>query len=356
MLKCFLITAALTSTLAAQIYDNGPLETASLPGFSDLQNTSHLLTVYGYGGQSSATINNICYDEFCVDSAMVIDEVEIYCYQTGAGNGPSTITGAFIAFFDTDPSTQTFPPTPMAGSPLMTDDQFLTPSNPVSNAWSGLFRSLNGNGATNRAIMAVRVKLEDALGNATPMILFPGTYWLGRQASGSLTSGPWLPPIHCENQQTTGNAMQSVTAGTWNNPIVSGGTFSQGMPFKLYGPASTTPGTITNVATNTHGLGITVCGAPNVGGFIRTEVQNAAGLTIIGFDFSANVTSFCSTNFVHAFPLQILALESDLQIPQDCSFNGLVIGIQAADLVTAGGGCLGVVNVSDGYRVKLSTN
>ncbi|MCR9246108.1 MAG: hypothetical protein NXI31_13840 [bacterium] len=362
MLLRSLPIVALAASLAAQTpvlqYDNGPLETQSMPGFSDLQFAApYGLNIYGYGAQLvGTTTNNSVFDDFEVAGAMIIDEIELYCYQTGAGSGASTITGCSVAFYDSDPSQQATL-TEMAGSPLFTTDLMATPNNPVSNAWSGLYRTLDGNMATNRAIMAVRVKLEDAAGNATPLVLTNGRYWIRLQASGSAASGPWFPPVTCENQVKTGDGMQLVTAGTFNNPIVSGGQ-GQAIPFKLFGQGST-PGSITEVATNNHGLTLSVCGSPNTGGFFRAELSgnDPAALPIIGFDFSANVTQVCNSNFVHAFPISILlATDSTVEIP--LGLFGVTIGVQAAELTVppvAPGACFGSANISNGFAVVINT-
>jgi hypothetical protein len=356
MLIRFLPVALLAAGATAQVYDNGPLETS--PSYSTLQNTTLAHTVYGYGGQLiGTTTDNSCFDNFVVCQAMVVDEVEFFCYQTGSTT-TSTITGAYIAFYDSDPSTQAVL-TPMAGSPLPTFDQFSTPNNPVSNAWSGVYRDLeSGPLATNRPIMAVRVKLEDSLGNATPLVLLPGTYWLEVQASGSLASGPWLPPVTVSGQGVTGDAMQLIgTTSVFNNPIVSG-VNAQAIPFKLYGAASTA-GTIAQVATGCGSTGISVNGAPNVGGFIRTELTQSnvgSGIPIIGYDFGAGSTAFCGCTAIHAFPIALwFATAATIDIPLDPGFCGLTIGIQGAEFNGIGGCPSPALTFTDGYLVTVNT-
>jgi hypothetical protein len=64
------------------------------------------------------------------------------------------------------------------------------------------------------------------------LVLGPGTYWLDWQTGGSLTSGPWVPPISIEGQLTTGNARQ-FNGTTWVDLLDNG--FPQGLPFQVYG-------------------------------------------------------------------------------------------------------------------------
>jgi hypothetical protein len=62
--------------------------------------------------------------------------------------------------------------------------------------------------------------------------LNPGTYWLDWQVSGTLSSGPWVPPITINSQTTTGNALQYIpSSGSWNAAQDSGTFTNQGFPF-----------------------------------------------------------------------------------------------------------------------------
>lgn len=347
------LTALVTAQTPALIYDNGPVETR--PGFSNVQFVALGLNVLGYPAMLTTTRDESCYDDFVLHTATIVEEVEILVYQTGAGTSlASTITGAYVAFYQFSPL---IAPGPIAGSPAPTFDLFGTPNNPINNSWSGIYREVDGNGAFFRPLMRVRVRLEDVSGVPTPLLLMPGRYWLEYRASGSLWSGPWSPPLTCENQTTTGNAINRDTSGAFTSPILSGG-YPQGFPFKLYGQQAT-PGSITQLVTNNHGLDITVCGAPVVGGFIRTELDNltANALPVIGFDYTAAPTAFCGSSFVHQFPVALAASEADLQIPLSLTLGGLVIGIQGAELTVPPalpGVCLGAANLSDGYRVKLN--
>lgn len=348
MLIRLLPAALLAGGLWAQglIYDNGPFETR--PGFSNLDTTIGL-GFYGFGGQhpSGSPFDNTLYDEITTGpSAYLVTDVEFYCYQTNAGAATSSIASAYIAFYDADPSTGALP---MAGSPSPT-----VPAPITANTFSGIYRELNGDGATNRAIMRVRVAVVPG-----PLTLpANGTYWIGVQAGGSPAfSGPWFPPITCNNQQVTGDGIQHLgTTSTWNNPMLSG-PHAQGLPFKLFGFGGPVPMGITLLANGCGNTGITVCGSPNIGGFLRTELTPSnptGGIPIIGYDTVGSISSFCTCTTLHTFPIALWFATSDvIQVPVHPSFFGMIIAIQGAEF-NGTGGCAPVpVNFTDGYGVRL---
>jgi hypothetical protein len=68
-----------------------------------------------------------------------------------------------------------------------------------------------------------------------------GTYWIDWQTGGTLTSGPWAPPINLgAGITTTGNAKQFDPASNWND-IADGALTSefQGLPFLVVGSVVT---------------------------------------------------------------------------------------------------------------------
>jgi hypothetical protein len=68
--------------------------------------------------------------------------------------------------------------------------------------------------------------------------LDPGTYWLDWQADGSLSSGPWAPPVTYDGAGGSGNAMQYTDS--WN-PVRDGTPeWGEDFPFFIDG-TSTTP-------------------------------------------------------------------------------------------------------------------
>ncbi|MFO1077388.1 MAG: hypothetical protein U1E73_06640 [Planctomycetota bacterium] len=325
------------------VYDNGPIETA--PGISRVQNVTLGLTAPGFGAfrAPGAAVGYACADDFGVTNPMRIDEVELFCYQNNSGT-TSTITGVYLQFFAADPSA--------GAAPLGTGPKFSTNllTSSSINVWSGIYRDLESlPGATNRPLMQVRVALPQ------PLQLTSGVYWLEVQLTGSLSSGPWLPPVTVAGQAVTGDAMQQDTVtGTWIAVPMQSGTAAQGLPFRFYG-AGQNPGTITQIASGCGPATIRVAGALQVGGFLHIELGNTHAIPVIGFDLAATPTSYCGCTFVHNFPVTVwFATQHALALPMVPALGGLILGVQGADLSLSGGGtCLGAVDVTDGYSVRL---
>ncbi|MCD4775242.1 MAG: hypothetical protein K8S15_04230 [Candidatus Aegiribacteria sp.] len=174
-------------------------------------------TIYGFGCQLN--YDNLVADDFVVPSGETWDitSVTVAGYQTGSSTTP-TINGMYIACYDDPPTTGT----------LVYGD--LSTNAFSSAAWSGVYRvNEAGSGTTtNRPIMAVTAD------NATPWTLTEGTYWLVYQLNGSLSSGPWAPPLAIWGTQVTGNGLQSTDGGSTYVPVVNGGN-GQGFLFILEG-------------------------------------------------------------------------------------------------------------------------
>jgi hypothetical protein len=66
-----------------------------------------------------------------------------------------------------------------------------------------------------------------------------GTYWIVWATSGSLPSGPWVPPITILDHKTTGNALQTLDYGVSWTALVDAGTLTpQGLPFVIEGSSA----------------------------------------------------------------------------------------------------------------------
>ncbi|HOC42238.1 MAG TPA: hypothetical protein PKJ99_04385 [Thermoanaerobaculales bacterium] len=206
----------------AVIYDNGPLVThpgggAGGADASALQ-TALGMNTYGAGAQFSA--GNRVADDFTVTDSggWAIETITFFTYQTGSGT-TSTITGLNLRIWDGPPN---------AGGSVVWGD---TSTNIMaSTTWSMDYRVLD-TALTNadRPIMAV-------VGTVNT-VLPAGTYWLDWQFDGTLSSGPWQPPISILGQTTTGNAMQYTSTG-WANLTDTGTLTPQGLPFVIEGSAS----------------------------------------------------------------------------------------------------------------------
>jgi hypothetical protein len=204
----------------AVLHDNGPLVTNPGGGsggadISELQ-TAIGMGTYGFGHQVSAG-NRIADDFDVVDAAgWHIDTITFFAYQTGAPTS-GTITAVNLQIWDNVPGT---------GTVVWGDD---TTNVMTSTGWTNIYRVLDTAPTdTQRAIMANVVTVN--------VDLPQGTYWLDWQSDGSLSSGPWAPPITILGQTTTGNAMQYTTTNGFWDVVVDGGTGTgQGFPFIIEG-------------------------------------------------------------------------------------------------------------------------
>ena len=198
------------------LYDNGGLVNYPGGGFggadASVLETALTLTIYGFGAQVSAT--NSMADDFVVPApGWQVDEVMLFAYQTGSTT-TSTITEVRVQIWDGDPT---------AGGTIIFGD--LTTNRMTNTTWSNIYRSIDTAPlASNRPIMANTASLG--------VELTPGTYWIQFMFNGTLSSGPWAPPITILNTPTTGNAKQNQN-GTWVEAL--SGTFPQGVPFILMG-------------------------------------------------------------------------------------------------------------------------
>ncbi|GAB4295401.1 MAG: hypothetical protein Kow0068_20030 [Marinilabiliales bacterium] len=203
----------------AYLYSNGPIVTnpGGGPGGSDYSLLEAPNNSFGFG-HSISSHYMIADDVIINATSWTIDSIGFYAYQTGSDTN-STITEYQVMIFDGNPSSPS--------SSVVWGD---TITNILSStSWSGIYR---GSDTTNsdRPVMLSYV-------NTSGLVLSGGEYWIAWRCAGSLTSGPWAPPITIPGQTATGNAMQ------WDNtswaPVVDADP--QGFPFEIYGtevPAS----------------------------------------------------------------------------------------------------------------------
>jgi len=195
------------------LHDNGPVYNA--PGLSILESTTLGMSTLGFGHQFG--LGYRMADDFTVDAGLWnIVRITFFAYQTGAATSPSTMTGVYFQIWDGSPDD--------AGSSVVWGD--LVTNRLSTSVWSEIYRVAEGDqGATNRPIMA---------NTCNVLISLPaGDYWLDWMTDGSLTSGPWAPPIVVLGQTTTGNGLQYTTA--WADAVDSGTATPQGLPFIIEG-------------------------------------------------------------------------------------------------------------------------
>jgi hypothetical protein len=205
----------------AVLYDNGPLVThpgggAGGADASALQ-TALLMSTYGFGAQQSA--GNRVADDFTVTGGgWLVQTMTFFTYQTGSTT-TSTITGLNFQIWNGVPGDP--------GSAVVFGDT--TTNRLASTTWTNIYRVLDTNLLdSTRPIMT-------AVGTVNTF-LPAGTYWVDYQLNGTLTSGPWAPPISILGQTTTGNARQFTSTG-WANLIDTGSSTVQGLPFVIEGLA-----------------------------------------------------------------------------------------------------------------------
>lgn len=209
-------------TPEAVLYDNGPYfnSPGGGPDSADgsILQTSLGLNVLGFAHQQSANFR--VADDFVIPAGQTwtIQDAVFYAYQTGSTT-TSTITGVNVRIWNGQPG---------VGTVIFGD----TVTNRMSaTTWSNCYRYSDTNPGTTRPLMRQTVTLGVTLGE--------GHYWIDWQSSGSLASGPWVPPITITGQASTGDALQ-YGSGAWN-PIIDNGTAQtpQGLPFLLNGTMGT---------------------------------------------------------------------------------------------------------------------
>jgi hypothetical protein len=211
---------------ASPLYDNGPLSNSPGTGVggadeSRLQFTDLNMTTLGYGHQ--VALEARLADDFVVPPGTLwrIDHVTFFGYQTGSPTA-STFTSLNFRIWRGAPD--------QPGSVVVFGDT--TSDRLLSSEWTGVLRVREQDSGlvADRPIMANRAQAG--------VTLDEGTYWLDFQADGSLTSGPWCPPVILPGQAETGNAIQANDGTTDWEEIVDGGSEApQGLPFLLEGEA-----------------------------------------------------------------------------------------------------------------------
>jgi len=163
----------------AVLFDNGPLVThpGGGAGGADASavQTALLNSTYGFG--HSVSTGYRVADDFTVPAGgWLINQITFFAYQTGSTT-TSTINNVNLRIWNGPPN---------AGGSVIWGD---TTTNVLATTqWSTIYRVLDTDLLNSqRPIMADTV----TVGTVLP----PGTYWLDWQTGGTLTSGPWAPPV-----------------------------------------------------------------------------------------------------------------------------------------------------------------
>ncbi len=200
------------------LYENGPFETA--PGVSICQDITLGSSTYGYGHQ--VFYDNRLTDQFVipVGETWQITGMTFFAYQSGSST-VSTITDVRVEIYDNPPE----------GGNLLWGDLVTNRLNNTS--WTGVYRALeSAPTSTYRPIMANVCDVTVTLG--------AGEYWVVWQCDGTLSSGPWAPPITIPGQAFTGDAWQWTTTNlAWLPVSDSGDGGYKGFPFIVEGSIPT---------------------------------------------------------------------------------------------------------------------
>ncbi|MBN1550130.1 hypothetical protein JW979_01625, partial [bacterium] len=220
------------------LYDNGPLVTTpgGGAGGADISELQTLLGMNTLGGGCQFQLGYHMADDFEVLQTWNVESITFFTYQTNSTTTP-TITGTYFQIWDAPPN---------AGGTVIWGD--LTTNRMTDVVWSNIYRVTDTTQtATNRPIMTATCDVS--------LTLDPGTYWLDWAFDGTLSSGPWQPPVTILGQTTTGNAIQYTTA--WASFLDTGTSTGQGCPFTIEGtmgsatPTATAPPTFTSAPTAT---------------------------------------------------------------------------------------------------------
>jgi hypothetical protein len=208
------------------LYDNGPIFNSAGTGFggadeSILQDQTLLSSTYGWGAQIVS--NNRMADDFMVPAGetWTIESITFFFYQTGSST-TSTINDVRFEIHDG------YPPANVLYGDQTTNQLFAT-------SFANTYRTLESSpGATNRPMMACECVLTPALE------LTEGQYWVAFFAGGTLSSGPWAPPVVIWNTTYTGDCLQSIAGGAFTLVTDAGDGDTKGMPFIISGPGGPT--------------------------------------------------------------------------------------------------------------------
>ncbi|MEO6594687.1 MAG: hypothetical protein ABIP94_08025 [Planctomycetota bacterium] len=368
---------ALSSSLVAQIYSNGPLQT----GVDGAGNAISVLetaappagpghTVFGYGAQNAAG-NNLADDFTVCGGPWVVNEIEVFGYLTGAAAVSATDLRLEI-YSGGIPGAGGVPLVDVSGNSLPGLAVNLTtlPAavgttvgvTAYANTFTNIYRTVPTPIGLTRNIQSLKVTLSP------PLIIANGTYWLRFGYVGV----SFCPPLTTPTMAVTGNGAQSTTAVPAFTTIVSGPAatpWAQGLPFRFYGTSAGPVGSITNLGGSCSTATLTVGGSPAAGGYvsatltglnplyiaaITTDTTNPAPGTP-GFIFGC---AACTLWFTSTFTLWIQP-SLQFQLPMSASLCGADVWIQGAgvDLFSATAACTIVPGIraefTDGYRVHL---
>ncbi len=212
------------------LWDNGPLVTHPGQGAGGADASARESVTLGeaiMGYSHHVATGARVADDFTADDAWTIEQIEFFAYQTGAGPGNPTIHHANVRIWEGSPLEP--------GSRVVYGDSL---TNLLTGAvWDTLYRTDETTvpTATDRAVYRLRCEVEG-------WTLPPGTYWIDWQVDGTLSSGPFVPPITIPGQTNPpgANAIQYSDA-SWHPVMDTGSLTPDDFKFVLRGKIENTP-------------------------------------------------------------------------------------------------------------------
>ena len=341
------------------VYDAGPFITSNTGGFGGApislwQSLAPMsMTARGFLVSGSYSLA----DDFVTNGAWCISAIELFAYQVGS-QSPS-ITGVFLEIYGGDPSAGA---APVAGSPGLANNLLTTAGYRISNTMTGVFRADDTNPTGgNRPIQSVMVTLANPL-NLDSATIAGGRYFLrwSLTGTGTFSSGPFTPPITVLGSRATGDALWPNSA-SWA-PALSGGV-GQGVPFKLFGTTGAALGALTNLGGGCSTAGLTVRGAPHVGGVVQIDMVNtnpaALQLVVLGFtDPAAPLAPFCGCVQHATLDVVNYGRSYNWQIPTIPSAVGFELFVQGYQVFAPNLACdIGAgfrFDMTDGWSIRLN--
>lgn len=189
---------------ATSLFVNGPVVNGS--GLSILTSPAN---TFGFGAQTTA--GNSVADNFTIASGVTwnVTDLDFFSYQTGSTG--FTLNNATWSIVSGDVNTGIVI---ASGLNALTDgglQGYRVQSTTLTNTQRGIYR---------------------ANADISDLVLGAGNYWLRWSLTGSLNSGPWVPPT---SDARTGNGQQSIAAGPYATLIEGGSQLTVELPFGVNG-------------------------------------------------------------------------------------------------------------------------
>jgi hypothetical protein len=273
-------TGATWKAPAAVLYDNGPQVThpGGGAGGADASAVQTALGNSTFGFGHAVTSGFRMADDFTVPAGgWTIDQITFFAYQTGSTT-TSTINAVNLRIWDGPPNDP--------GSMVVFGDT--TTNRLTSSIFSNIYRVTDTTLTNNQ-----RPVMADVA--AVGVFLPAGTYWVDWQTGGTLTSGPWAPPVTILGQtgKPGANGLQyNPTTSTWDPAIDTGANAPQDLPFIVEGTAGGSGGPC-SAPSDIPWLSLSATAGSNTGG-TNTDVTvtfDSTGLAVGTYTGNLCVTS-----------------------------------------------------------------